>query len=77
MYCIIINNDIKYMFTLKAGEGRRPWATTISPSVPPHLTFPGKTNFSNVIFSAFKVWLKKIQPRHAKNHNSNQFFNST
>ena len=39
-----------------AGEGRRPWATTISPSVPPHLTLPVKTTFLNGIFRAFKAW---------------------
>ena len=81
----------------RAGEGKRPWATTISPSVPhisffllwqpwatfispsvpPHLTLPGKTTFLNGIFRAFKVWFLKIQPRHAKKHNSNHFFNST
>ena len=56
---------------------RQPWATTISPSVPPHLTLPGKTTFLNGIFRAFKVWFLKIQPRRAKKHNSNHFFNST
>ena len=82
---------------LRAGEGRRPWATiispsvphisffvyrqpwatTITPSVPVHLIFPGKTTFLNGIYRAFKVWFLKIQPRHAKKHNSNHFFNST
>ena len=60
-----------------AGEGRRPWATTISSSVPPHLTLPGKTTFLNDIFRAFKVLFSKIQPRHVKKHNSNHLFNST
>ena len=56
---------------------RQPWATTISPSVPPHMTLPDKTTFLNGILRAFKVWFSKIQPRHAKKHNSNHFFNST
>ena len=56
---------------------RQPWATTITPSVPSHLIFPGKTTFLNGIYNAFKVWFLKIQPRHAKKHNSNHFFNST
>ena len=46
-------------------------------SVPLHLTLPGKTTFLNDILRAFKVWYAKIQPRHAKKHNSNYFFNST
>ena len=78
-------NLVRY---IRAGEGRRawataisssgphisfflfrqPWATTISHSVPPHLTLPGKTTFLNGIFRAFKVWFSKIQPRHAKKH---------
>ena len=33
-----------------AGEGRRPWGTTISPSGPPHLTLPSKTTCLNGIF---------------------------
>ena len=52
---------------------RQPWATTSSPSVPPHLNLPGKITFLNGIFRAFKVWFKKIQPRHAKKYNSNHF----
>ena len=44
---------------------RQPWATTISLSLPPHLTLPGKTTFLNGIIRAFKVWFSKIQPRHA------------
>jgi len=35
---------------------RQPWATTISPSGPPHLTLPGKTTFLNGIFKAFKLF---------------------
>ena len=46
---------------------RQPWATTISPSEPPHLTLPGKTAFLNGILRAFKVRFSKIQPRHAIN----------
>jgi hypothetical protein len=55
---------------------RQPWATTISSSGPPQLTLPGKTTFLNGILRAFKCYFSKIQPRHAKKHNSNHFFNS-
>ena len=61
----------------RAGEFRQPWATTISPSIPPHLTLLGKTTFLNGILRVFKVWFSKIQPRHAEKHNSNHFFNYT
>ena len=46
---------------------QQPWATAVSPSVPPHLTLPGKTTFLNGIFRAFEGWFLKIQPRHAIN----------
>ena len=46
-------------FLNRAGEGRRPWATTISPSVPPHLTLPGKTTFSMVYLGPVKCDFKK------------------
>ena len=37
----------------------------------------GQNFFFNDILRAFKVWFSKVQPRHAKKHNSNHFLNST
>ena len=89
-----LNSHVADNMVHRAGEGRGPWATTISPSVPhisfflfrqpwtttlypsvpPHLTLPGKTTFFNGIFSAFKVWFLKIQPRQTQKSTTQTIF---